>query len=153
MIVRAGKGDVPASSRVLARRTSDGTGKTTSTCCTSTDAPLLDGQLSETASARDDRPAVHARDLEAFRHTAEARRLEVMEADAALMLRLSVEVNEALVRRLLAAQMPHLADRPLSMVEPWGTDNGIWRLGEDLVVRLPRIGWAEGQVSRDAAPQ
>ena len=61
-----------------------------------------------------------------------------------------VEVDEALVRRLLAAQMPHLADRPLSMVEPWGTDNGIWRLGDDLVVRLPRIGWAEGQVTRDA---
>lgn len=61
-----------------------------------------------------------------------------------------VEVNETLVRRLLAAQMPHLADRPISIVEPWGTDNGIWRLGDDLVVRLPRIGWAAGQVTRDA---
>ena len=28
------------------------------------------------------------------------------------------------MRRLLAAQMPDLADRPLTMVEPWGTDNG-----------------------------
>lgn len=62
-----------------------------------------------------------------------------------------VEVNVALVRRLLSAQMPHLADRPISLVEPWGTDNGIWRLGDDLVVRLPRIGWAEGQVTREAA--
>jgi len=61
-----------------------------------------------------------------------------------------VPVDESLVRRLLAAQMPHLADRPISVVEPWGTDNGIWRLGEDLVVRLPRIGWAAGQVTRDA---
>jgi aminoglycoside phosphotransferase (APT) family kinase protein len=61
-----------------------------------------------------------------------------------------VDVNDALVRRLLAAQMPHLADRQISMVEPWGTDNGIWRLGDDLVVRLPRIGWAEGQVTHDA---
>jgi len=61
-----------------------------------------------------------------------------------------VEVNDALVRGLLATQMPHLADRPISMVEPWGTDNGIWRLGDDLVVRLPRIGWAEGQVTREA---
>lgn len=61
-----------------------------------------------------------------------------------------VEVNEALVRRLIDAQMPQLASRPISMVEPWGTDNGIWRLGDDLVVRLPRIGWAEGQITREA---
>jgi aminoglycoside phosphotransferase (APT) family kinase protein len=61
-----------------------------------------------------------------------------------------VEVGDALVRRLLAAQMPHLADLPLAIVEPWGTDNGIWRLGDDLVVRLPRIHWAQGQVDREA---
>jgi len=59
-------------------------------------------------------------------------------------------VNEALVRRLLTTQMPNLADRPLTMVEPWGTDNGIWRLGDDLVVRLPRIEWATGQIDREA---
>ena len=61
-----------------------------------------------------------------------------------------VEVDEALVRRLLAAQMPDLADRPLTKVEPWGTDNAIWRLGDDLVVRLPRIHWATGQIEREA---
>jgi aminoglycoside phosphotransferase (APT) family kinase protein len=56
-----------------------------------------------------------------------------------------VEVDTALVRRLLLAQMPQLADRPLTIVEPWGTDNAIWRLGDDLVVRLPRIHWASAQ--------
>lgn len=61
-----------------------------------------------------------------------------------------VEVDEALVRRLLVAQVPDLADRPLTMIEPWGTDNAIWRLGDDLVVRLPRIDWAAGQVEREA---
>lgn len=61
-----------------------------------------------------------------------------------------VDVDDALVRRLLAAQMPDLADRPLTVVEPWGTDNAIWRLGDDLVVRLPRIGWAAGQIGREA---
>ena len=60
-----------------------------------------------------------------------------------------VEVDDALVRRLLAAQMPQLADRPLTIVEPWGTDNAIWRLGDDLVVRLPRIHWATGQIERE----
>lgn len=61
-----------------------------------------------------------------------------------------VEVDEALVRRLLATQMPDFADRQLTLVEPWGTDHGIWRLGDDLVVRLPRIHWATGQVEREA---
>lgn len=40
--------------------------------------------------------------------------------------------------------------RPLTMVEPWGTDNAIWRLGDDLAVRLPRIHWATGQIDREA---
>jgi aminoglycoside phosphotransferase (APT) family kinase protein len=61
-----------------------------------------------------------------------------------------VEVDDALVRRLLTSQMPQLADRPLTIVEPWGTDNAIWRLGDDLVVRLPRIHWAMGQIEREA---
>lgn len=61
-----------------------------------------------------------------------------------------VFVDDALVRRLLAAQLPHLADLPLTVVEPWGTDHGIWRVGDELVVRLPRIGWAQGQAAREA---
>jgi aminoglycoside phosphotransferase (APT) family kinase protein len=62
-----------------------------------------------------------------------------------------VPVDEGLVRRLLRTQMPEFADLVLTVVEPWGTDNAIWRLGDDLVVRLPRIGWARGQVARDEA--
>ena len=61
-----------------------------------------------------------------------------------------IEVDEDLVRGLLAAQFPHLAELPLRIVEPWGTDNGIWRLGDEFVVRLPRIYWADGQVDREA---
>ncbi len=61
-----------------------------------------------------------------------------------------VEVDDALVHRLLASQMPDLVDRPLTIVEPWGTDNAIWRVGDDLVVRLPRIHWAAGQVELEA---
>jgi len=60
-------------------------------------------------------------------------------------------VDAALVRRLLTAQMPHLAELPLTPVEPWGTDNAIWRLGDDLVVRLPRIHWASGQPDLEAS--
>jgi aminoglycoside phosphotransferase (APT) family kinase protein len=114
-----------------------------------------------------------------------------------------VDVDEPLVRRLLAAQMPDLAGRPLAIVEPWGTDNAVWRLrsradgpvraahawgfggrtpppqlgfqetprrstyldgsagednrdlsapplSDDLVVRLPRIGWATDQIAWEA---
>ena len=57
-----------------------------------------------------------------------------------------VAVDDELVRSLLRSQMPSLAHLPLVVVEPWGTDNAIWRLGSELVVRLPRIDWAAGQV-------
>ncbi len=59
-------------------------------------------------------------------------------------------IDEALVQRLLAAQMPALAELPLQIVEPWGTDNAVWRVGDDTVVRLPRIAGAEGQVAKEA---
>jgi aminoglycoside phosphotransferase (APT) family kinase protein len=49
-----------------------------------------------------------------------------------------LEINEALVRRLLAEQFPEWADRPLRRVEPPGTDNAIFRLGGELSVRLAR---------------
>src|SRR4051794_37219240 len=48
-----------------------------------------------------------------------------------------VDVDEALVRRLLAEQCPKLARRPLRLLA-FGWDNVVYRLGDDLVVRLPR---------------
>ncbi|HYO42492.1 MAG TPA: aminoglycoside phosphotransferase family protein [Candidatus Limnocylindrales bacterium] len=48
------------------------------------------------------------------------------------------EIDEPLVRRLLAEQFPKWADLPLRRVEPRGTVNAIFRLGDDLAVRLPR---------------
>ncbi|MGN8026012.1 aminoglycoside phosphotransferase family protein [Microbacterium sp. 22242] len=48
-----------------------------------------------------------------------------------------VEIGEALVRDLLREQSPEWADRPLRLVAE-GWDNAIWRLGDDLAVRLPR---------------
>ena len=48
-----------------------------------------------------------------------------------------VDVDAALVRRLLADQHPQWADLPLEAVPSWGTDNALFRLGPDLVVRLP----------------
>jgi aminoglycoside phosphotransferase (APT) family kinase protein len=51
-----------------------------------------------------------------------------------------LELDEALVRRLLTDQFPEWADLPLSRVEPAGTVNAIFRLGGELSLRLPRRG-------------
>jgi aminoglycoside phosphotransferase (APT) family kinase protein len=61
-----------------------------------------------------------------------------------------VETDAALVRRLLAAQFPQWADLPIRLVASYGTDHDVYRLGEDLAVRLPRIGWATGQAAKEA---
>ena len=47
-------------------------------------------------------------------------------------------IDGALVRRLVDSQFPGWAALPLARVRPGGTDNALYRLGEDLVVRLPR---------------
>lgn len=66
-----------------------------------------------------------------------------------------VVVSEQDVRRLLRAQLPQWADLPLFGVarsgtdNHAGTDNAVFRLGSDLSVRLPRIGWAVDQVAHD----
>ena len=49
-----------------------------------------------------------------------------------------LEIDEALVRRLLAEQFPEWAGLPLSRVEPAGTVNAIFRLGDELSLRLAR---------------
>lgn len=49
-----------------------------------------------------------------------------------------LELDAALVRRLLADQFPQWAELPLARVEPSGTDNAIFRLGDELSVRLAR---------------
>jgi aminoglycoside phosphotransferase (APT) family kinase protein len=60
-----------------------------------------------------------------------------------------VKTDIALVRRLLTGQFPQWADLPIAPVEWSGTDNAIYRLDEDMAVRLPRIHWAIGQVDKE----
>lgn len=48
-----------------------------------------------------------------------------------------VETDVALVRRLLADQFPQWAGLPIEPVAERGTDNILYRLGDDLVARLP----------------
>ncbi|MFU8873166.1 aminoglycoside phosphotransferase family protein [Micromonospora sp. SL4-19] len=60
------------------------------------------------------------------------------------------EIDVDLVRRLLRAQFPQWADLPITRLASGGTVNAIYRLGEDLTVRLPlRLGGAE-DIAREA---
>jgi len=60
-----------------------------------------------------------------------------------------VATDAALVRKLLAAQFPEWADLSVDRVPSSGTDNALYRLGDEMVVRLPRIDWAVGAVEKE----
>ncbi len=60
-----------------------------------------------------------------------------------------VIVTLPLVRRLVAAQFPQWRHLCITPVPYSGTDNAIFRLGENMVVRLPRIHWATAQVNKE----
>lgn len=62
-----------------------------------------------------------------------------------------IHTDESLVRRLVAAQFPRWAGLPIAPVPSAGTDNAIYRLGDDMSVRLPRIHWATGQIAKERA--
>ena len=49
-----------------------------------------------------------------------------------------IETDDVLVRRLLAAQFPQWAELPIEALPAGGTDNAIYRLGDELSIRLPR---------------
>ncbi|HEX8982605.1 MAG TPA: aminoglycoside phosphotransferase family protein [Ktedonobacterales bacterium] len=60
-----------------------------------------------------------------------------------------LDIDEALVRRLLVAQFPQWADLPLMPVYSGGTDNAIYRLGDDLSVRLTRRESPQEQLDKE----
>ncbi|WP_331738045.1 aminoglycoside phosphotransferase family protein [Streptomyces sp. NBC_01276] len=60
-----------------------------------------------------------------------------------------VDIDEGLVERLVAAQFPQWAGLPVRAVRSAGTDHAMYRLGEDMTVRLPRVPDAAGQVGTE----
>ena len=60
-----------------------------------------------------------------------------------------VETDVSLVRRLVTAQFSRWAGLPIAAITSSGTDNALYRLGGDMVVRLPRIPSAVGQVEKE----
>jgi aminoglycoside phosphotransferase (APT) family kinase protein len=60
-----------------------------------------------------------------------------------------VATNEAVVRGLLADQFPEWAHLPIERVPALGSDHVLYRLGGELVVRLPRKEGVEEQVDKE----
>ncbi|MFG2541622.1 aminoglycoside phosphotransferase family protein [Streptomyces sp. NPDC048594] len=59
------------------------------------------------------------------------------------------QIGEALVRRLVDSQFPQWAGLALKLLDPAGSDHVIYRLGEELSVRLPRHSGAIGQARKE----
>ena len=60
-----------------------------------------------------------------------------------------VDTNASLVVRLLITQFPQWTNLPIEPVHSAGTGNALYRLGDDMVVRLPRIPSAVEQVNKE----
>ncbi|MFI1400586.1 aminoglycoside phosphotransferase family protein [Streptomyces sp. NPDC020681] len=59
-------------------------------------------------------------------------------------------IDAALARRLVDTQFPQWAELPLKLLDPAGSDHVIYRLGEDLTVRLPRHAGAIRQAMKES---
>ncbi|MEV2249462.1 aminoglycoside phosphotransferase family protein [Streptomyces sp. NPDC050147] len=59
------------------------------------------------------------------------------------------DIDTDLVRRLLAARFPDWAHLAVEPVDSNGTVNAIYRLGDDMAVRLPRVEGGVGDVERE----
>ncbi|MBD0696060.1 phosphotransferase [Streptomyces sp. CBMA123] len=60
-----------------------------------------------------------------------------------------LDIDEALVRRMVAGQFPRWANLPVEPVDSAGTSNAMYRLGADLVVRIPRIPGAVEDIEKE----
>lgn len=60
-----------------------------------------------------------------------------------------IVVDETRARSLLATQFPQWAGLDIRLVPSTGTDSVIYRLGDDLAARFPRIEWAVGQIEKE----
>ena len=61
----------------------------------------------------------------------------------------SVKIDECLVKQLIAEQFPQWADLPLKPFSSTGTVNVIYRLGEEMAVRLPLDGEGAEQLKKE----
>ena len=67
------------------------------------------------------------------------------------MHRDEVDIDLALVTRLVASQFPRWSGMACKEVDSAGTDNAMFRLGHQMVIRLPRIASAERGIEKEIA--
>lgn len=60
-----------------------------------------------------------------------------------------IDIDSTVVRRLLTAQFPAWATLAIEPVRSAGTDNAIFRIGDDMAARLPRHQAAAAQVDKE----
>lgn len=60
-----------------------------------------------------------------------------------------IHIDASLARRLLAKQLPEYGALPLQQVASGGTDNAVFRLGDDLAVRMPLHAGAVGGLLKE----
>jgi aminoglycoside phosphotransferase (APT) family kinase protein len=60
-----------------------------------------------------------------------------------------IEINTSLVIRMLNSQFPQWANLSITKVDSAGTDNAMYRLGNNMAIRFPRIHWAIEQVEKE----
>lgn len=60
-----------------------------------------------------------------------------------------LEIDEDLVRTLLQSQCPDWAHLPLKAVPSSGTEASLFRLGDNYVVRLPRLAGADANINKE----
>jgi aminoglycoside phosphotransferase (APT) family kinase protein len=58
------------------------------------------------------------------------------------------EIDEPLVQSLLEDQCSQWSMLPIEFVKSSGTDNALFRLGSEYVIRLPRIEWTPGSIEK-----
>ena len=61
-----------------------------------------------------------------------------------------IPIDVALVRALVSRAMPAYADAPISRLTSTGSSNALFRLGEELLVRLPRQPGGSATISKEA---
>jgi aminoglycoside phosphotransferase (APT) family kinase protein len=61
-----------------------------------------------------------------------------------------IPINAGLVRALVERVMPHYADLPVRRLESSGSSNALFRLGDHLLVRLPRQPGGSATISKEA---
>ncbi|MGW3229801.1 aminoglycoside phosphotransferase family protein [Kitasatospora sp. NPDC001095] len=60
-----------------------------------------------------------------------------------------LDIDESLVRRMVAEYFPQWAGLPVEPVMPTGTSNAMYRLGTELVVRIPRIPGVVEEIAKE----